>query len=259
MTKEKDILLDHDYDGIKELDNDLPPWWLYLFYFTIIWGIGYLFYYHVFGIGDSSRVEYLKQMNPGMVITEEMAQSQFGYESPYASPAVMTPLLRKQLARFVGSDVPFERLIAEAKRRASADDLKKLNELFPGEQFSPGGYAPPEPVSSGSASLADIEPQMDEASLAAGKEVWMKNCIACHGVNGEGGIGPNMTDEYWIHGGSMADIVHIINVGVPAKGMIPWAGVLKPDEVTQVSSFILSIQGTNPSGAKEPQGELYTP
>jgi cytochrome c oxidase cbb3-type subunit 3 len=105
----------------------------------------------------------------------------------------------------------------------------------------------------------ELKPIVDEAGLAKGKEVWTTNCLACHGANGEGLIGPNMTDEYWIHGGSLEDIVHIINVGVITKGMIPWEAVLTKEQVLQVSSYLLTMQGTKPANGKAPEGELYIP
>ena len=83
----------------------------------------------------------------------------------------------------------------------------------------------------------------------------MVNCVPCHGQLGEGGVGPNMTDEYWIHGGEIADLVHTINVGVPEKGMISWAPILSKKQMQQVASYILTLQGTNPPNAKEPQGK----
>ncbi len=180
----KDELLDHDYDGIQELDNDLPPWWLYLFYFTIAWSVAYLIYFHVLG-GDLQEAEYLAEMKAAEVMKKE--------------------------------------LLAEQARQGAA---------------------------------AALTTQLtDDESLARGKVVYTTHCLACHGAYGEGGVGPNMTDEYWIHGGTMTDVVNTILNGVPAKGMISWRPVLKPDEITEVASFILSLQGTNPPNGKAPEGE----
>ncbi|MCB9088072.1 MAG: c-type cytochrome [Calditrichae bacterium] len=179
--KVKDELLNHDYDGIQELDNDLPPWWLYLFYFTIIFGVVYMLHYHVLGTGDLQVEAYEKEM--------KAAEAQ---------------------------------ALARAQGQQSAAPLVQLT---------------------------------DEGDLAAGKEVYMVNCVPCHGQLGEGGVGPNMTDEYWIHGGEIADLVHTINVGVPEKGMISWAPILSKKQMQQVASYILTLQGTNPPNAKEPQGK----
>ena len=105
-------------------------------------------------------------------------------------------------------------------------------------------------------SKTKIQPITDKVGLTKGKAIFTKNCLACHGANAEGLIGPNMTDKYWIHGGSLEDIIHIINVGVIAKGMIPWKPLLSKEEIHQVSSYILTLQGTNPENAKAPEGEL---
>lgn len=96
----------------------------------------------------------------------------------------------------------------------------------------------------------------DTASLAAGKQIFITSCAVCHGHNGEGLIGPNMTDPYWIHGGKIADLVKVINEGVLVKGMIPWKTTLSPDQINQVASYILSLQGTNPPNGKAPEGDL---
>ncbi|MCB0263880.1 MAG: cbb3-type cytochrome c oxidase N-terminal domain-containing protein [Calditrichia bacterium] len=184
--KIKDELLDHDYDGIQELDNDLPPWWLYMFYFTIVFGFAYLLYFHVLDIGDLQAAEYQKEMQAA-----ETMLAKNNAENQAQSPQEMTVLT-------------------------------------------------------------------DSENLAAGKEIFMTNCMACHGANGEGGVGPNMTDEYWIHGGAFSDIVNTIVVGVPAKGMISWKPILSPTQIQQVASYLTTLQGTNPPNGKEPQGEKYS-
>ncbi len=251
----KDRLLDHNYDGIKELDNDLPPWWLNLFYVTIIWGIAYLLYFHVFNIGDSSAVEYQREMNPGMT-TVETGSVPIKYQSPWLSETIdVTPKLRKQLENYIGPGVSFARLIAEAKRKASIEDLAILNKSFSGDEY---GFAAAK-VPDEEEVVTSYVPFEDAGSIAQGKEIWMKNCIACHGVFGEGGIAPNMTDQYWINGGGFNNIIKTIVQGVPAKGMISWKSTLRPDDILRVGSFILTLEGTNPPNPKAPQGELYTP
>lgn len=95
----------------------------------------------------------------------------------------------------------------------------------------------------------------DAAPLAEGKNLYIKYCLACHGEYGEGKVGPNLTDEYWLHGGTIANIFHTIAEGVPQKGMISWKKQLNPLQIQQVSSYILSLQGTNPPNAKAPEGE----
>lgn len=185
LEDEKDILLDHNYDGIKELDNSLPPWWKYGFYFTIVWGIAYLIYFHL-GSGPSSEKEYNDEV--------ELAQI--------------------QIEAFI-------------KKSANAVDENNVT-------------------------LAS-----DAGSLDAGKSVYMDNCAACHGRLGEGGVGPNLTDDYWLHGGGISDIFKSIKYGVPAKGMKAWQAELSPSQIRNVSSYIKMLFGTNPPNAKEKQGDLY--
>ena len=98
----------------------------------------------------------------------------------------------------------------------------------------------------------------DEASIAEGKEVYLANCIACHGANGEGNaVGPNLTDKYWIHGGSIQNVFSTIKYGVVEKGMQSWQSQIRPQVIQKVASYIMSMQGSNPANAKEPQGVLY--
>jgi cytochrome c oxidase cbb3-type subunit 3 len=92
------------------------------------------------------------------------------------------------------------------------------------------------------------------AVLASGKALFTQNCVACHSANGQGGVGPNLTDEYWIHGGKITDVFKVIKYGVPEKGMISWEKQLSPKQISDVSNFIKSLKGTNPPNAKEPQG-----
>jgi cytochrome c oxidase cbb3-type subunit 3 len=110
--------------------------------------------------------------------------------------------------------------------------------------------------------VAELPPQATEAStdaadLAAGKALYTeKACFACHGMNGEGNaIGPNMTDDYWIHGCSFADVIKIIKNGIPEKGMTPYKDQLTQEQTEQLASYVLSMVGTNPANAKEAQGE----
>lgn len=97
------------------------------------------------------------------------------------------------------------------------------------------------------------------SSIGSGKTIFETNCVACHASDGGGGVGPNLTDDYWINGGSISDVFSIVKYGVVEKGMIPWQDQLSPEQIQQVSSFILSINGTSPAVPKEAQGELYVP
>ncbi|MGB3467561.1 MAG: cbb3-type cytochrome c oxidase N-terminal domain-containing protein [Cyclobacteriaceae bacterium] len=186
VEEEEEILTDHSYDGIRELDNRLPPWWLYGFYFTIVFGIGYVAYFHVFKAGDLQAAEY----------QTEMAQAE------------------KQIEQYLAS---LENSIDES----------------------------------------NVELSLEESELALGKEAYIQNCVPCHGAEGQGGVGPNFTDKYWIHGGDVKHIFRVIKYGVPEKGMVPWQNKFTPKQMQQLSSYIISLEGTNPPNPKEPQGELY--
>ncbi len=96
----------------------------------------------------------------------------------------------------------------------------------------------------------------DKERIQSGKAVFQVRCVSCHGNLGEGGIGPNLTDDYWIHGGKMVDIVATISKGVSEKGMPPWGSVIGQDEVHSVAVYVKSLRGTNPPHAKAPQGDL---
>ena len=259
MGKVTNKLIDHDFDGIQEYDNDLPGWWKALFLITIIFSIIYVPYYHL--VGDLQDVEYQKEM--GHYVEANAGRGAFGsYKSPYASEGELTPAVIAQMEAIL--EAPFDEQLMRTMGKADADQLEKLKAAFPElyEQYSSGGAPAPAPAApaaeNASGASAEIEALTDEASLAAGKQIWDTQCFTCHLNDGGGSIGPNMTDNYWIHGGDMASIVNIINVGVPAKGMIPWNTTLTPEQVLQVASFIqVKLVGTTPAVAKDPQGDLY--
>ena len=259
MAKTTNKLIDHDYDGIQEYDNDLPGWWKALFWITIIFAIIYVPYYHL--VGDLQEVEYAKEMGT-------YQESSFGrgpldaYTSPYAGDVEITPALQAEMNKVL--DAPFEDQLLRAMAKADADQLAKLEQAFPEVYASYTSAGKPAPAAAPAAAEAPAEKKeeiailTDEASLAAGEKVWKTQCFTCHLNDGGGSIGPNMTDNYWIHGGDMATIVHIINVGVPAKGMIPWQSTLTPEQIHQVASYIKTkLVGSTPAVAKAPQGDLY--
>lgn len=188
IAQEEEILLDHSYDGIKELDNHLPPWWLGMFYGGIVAGIIYMLVYHVWEWAPLQGEEYVAEM----VQAEEDIQA---YKATLAN---------------------------------SIDE-------------------------------SNVELITDESQLAAAKEIYTTKCVACHGAMGEGGVGPNLTDSYWLHGGGVSEIFSVIKYGVPEKGMIAWEAQLKANEIQDITSYILSLQGSNPPNAKEPQGDLAEP
>ncbi|MCW8897044.1 MAG: c-type cytochrome [Flavobacteriales bacterium] len=175
---------DHEYDGIIELDNALPPWWLYMFYGTIIFAIIYVILF--FGMGKFKQQDELK--------------------AEYAVAA--------------------EKIEAYQKEHGAAVDENTVVLVT------------------------------DADKLADGKAIYEKNCVACHAVNGGGGVGPNFTDDYWIHGNSINEVFKVVKYGVPEKGMIPWEAQLNPEQMQNVASYILNeFTGKNVEGGKEPQGE----
>ena len=186
VEREADVMLDHNYDGIKELDNSLPPWWVWGFYITIIWGVIYLIHYHVIDTGLLSADEY----------KQEVATAELKIKEYHAKTADLV----------------------------SVETVTLLN--------TPEG-------------------------LGAGKETFIKNCVPCHGPGGEGTVGPNLTDEFWIHGGGIKNVFKTITDGVPAKGMISWKTQLSPKQIQEVASFVLSLQGTKPANGKAPQGDKW--
>lgn len=183
ISEEKDIVIDHEYDGIRELDNPVPIWFNGLFYATVVFGVVYLAIYHVFGWGLTQEQEYDREM-----------------------------------------------------ARAEAARVEYLSQV---------------------ANLIDentVEVDLSPNTVSAGQAIYLANCAVCHGQSGEGGIGPNMTDNYWIHGGEINDIFRIVKYGVLDKGMIPWEQMLTPAQIAEVSNYLISLRGTNPPNPKDPEG-----
>ncbi len=173
-------LLDHEYDGIRELDNKLPRWWVWLFNLTILFAIVYLVYYHVLGKGSLMVAQY----------TEEM------------------------------------RIGNEIKARATSEFESRM---------------------------ASLQPSKDPAVIAEGKETFLKLCAPCHRADGGGLVGPNLCDDYWIHGSNFVDNLQTIWNGVPSKGMVTWKATLKPSTVYAAASYIYTLRGTNPKNPKPPE------
>jgi len=185
VEQEADALLDHDYDGIQELDNSLPPWWKYGFIITIGFACVYLLNFHVFGNGKNPTQEY----------AAEMASAQ------------------------------------AAKEVYEANNKDKIDE-------------------------ANV-PMADATGIDKGKENYMANCVACHGTMGEGGAGPNLADDYWLHKGSLNAVYHTLKVGYAEKGMQSWAVKFNPKEMSEIASFVKTLKGTNPPNGKAAQGDMY--
>ena len=105
--------------------------------------------------------------------------------------------------------------------------------------------------------LANVTLSEAEADLAVGKEAYLQNCVTCHGADGQGGVGPNLTDQYWLHGGDVKAVFKTIEYSIPEKGMVSWQNNFTPKQMQQLTSFILSLEGTEPANTKEPQGDFF--
>ena len=256
----RDELLNHDFDGIQEYDNQLPGWWKNLFYLTIVFAFIYLLYFHVFSVGDLQKVSYLKEIDPDYVPSPQDREGAVfdAYRAPvYAAAEQQTPFDRAQAK--TAAYRRFEQNMLEAMRDASAAQLARLEEDFP-EIFAAytaqGGTLPAGVVAAAADAATISEPITDASILAGAKDLFGQHCATCHGDAGQGGIGPNLTDEYWLHGAKIANVVRVLQKGVPAKGMIAWEKTLSPDEINAMASFVLvELQGSNPPNPKAPEGD----
>jgi len=186
-SKDKDpLLLPHEADGIRELDNKLPRWWVWLFYLTTAFAAIYLVYYHVLKAGDLQAAEYSKEMERG-------------------------------------------------------DKVKSVALA----RFEEG--------------LGSMQNSKDQAILTQGQQTFMTLCAPCHRPDGGGLVGPNLTDDYWIHGSNFTDNLKVIWNGVPEKGMVTWKGVLQPKDIQAVASFIYTLRGTKPPNPKPPENLAPAP
>jgi cytochrome c oxidase cbb3-type subunit 3 len=102
-----------------------------------------------------------------------------------------------------------------------------------------------------------VDLMADPSMMNGGEKIYQAKCATCHGMFGEGGIGPNLTDDYWIHGGQLLDVYKTVREGVPAKGMLAWERQLRPAELMAVSSFVGSLLGSEPPNPKAPQGDSH--
>lgn len=147
----------------------------------------------------------------------------------------------------------YENEMAAAKEKFPVWAQAKAAAATPSTATAAGedGTAAPAPV----AGVPDLNG--DAAAVAAGGELFAANCAACHGAQGQGGIGPNLADAYWLHGNSWDAVVTTISNGVPDKGMIAWKALFNPTKIAQSAAFVMSLKGTNPPNPKDPQGTEY--
>ena len=183
LAEEKKLLIAHAYDGIQELDNPIPAWFMYLFYGTIIFAIGYLLNYQVFHTGQYQYEEYKTEM--------------------------------------VQADIAHKLYLSKNANQVDENTVKLVH---------------------------------DPAVIAAGQTVFKTNCVPCHGDHAQGGVGPNLTDDYWLHGNKINDLFKTVKYGVLTKGMPTWEKVLSPKQISDVVNYVKSLHGTNPQNAKAPQG-----
>jgi len=183
LSEEKDLLMEHEYDGIQELDNPTPSWFMFLFYSTIVFAVCYLLIYHVFGIGQLQYDEY----------KTEVAQA----------------------------DIAKKEYLSKQANRVDETTVKLTK---------------------------------DPAVLASGQAIFKQNCVVCHGQHAEGKVGPNLTDDFWLHGNKINDLFKTIKYGVLTKGMLSWEKTLSPKQISDVANYVKSLHGTNPPNPKEPQG-----
>jgi cytochrome c oxidase cbb3-type subunit III len=184
-AEKEQLMTDHNYDGIMELDNPPPAWFQFLFYFTIAFAVIYMINYHVLSKQNSSLDEYMQEMSAANLQREELVKS--------------------------GALINENNVVALT----------------------------------------------DPADLDKGKEIFTANCVSCHNVDGGGGVGPNLTDDNWIHGGGIVNVFKTVKYGVPSKGMITWQTQLNPKQIQQVSSYVLTFKGTKPAAPKAPEGPVW--
>lgn len=121
-------------------------------------------------------------------------------------------------------------------------------------------FAAAHPAPTGGPSVEQLQALVANAGeLETGKAAFVKNCVVCHRADGGGLIGPNLADEYWLHGSSLDSIYAVVANGVLEKGMPPWEKVLSPQDLARVVAYVASLRGTNPADPKPPQGVPVTP
>lgn len=184
IEEEKDMLLEHEFDGIRELNNPVPGWFNFLFYGSIAVGIMYFVTYHVTGWGMLQDEEYVVEMKQAEV----------------------------------------------DKKIYLAKSANKIDEY-------------------------SVKVNSEGPVISAGMAIYSANCVACHGDKGQGVVGPNLADDFWLHGGQINKVFKTVKYGVPEKGMMAWEKILSPKQISEVSNYILSLQGTNPANPKAPQGD----
>ena len=179
---QQDTVMAHEYDGIREFDNRLPNWWMWIMWGSIVFALGYWLVFHTL------------QIKP-------LPQEKF--------ETAMQKAQEEQLARAAAQGVDDNFLVLMSQTAAKVTE---------------------------------------------GREIFVKHCVACHLDQGQGLVGPNLTDGAWIHGCKPMDMLKLVTDGVAAKGMPAWQNQLGPSRVQAVVSYVLTIRNTNVPG-KAPEGQ----
>jgi cytochrome c oxidase cbb3-type subunit 3 len=187
LSEESDLVMEHTFDGIAELDNPTPRWFMVLFFGSIIFAAAYLLNYEVLGFGLNQDQEYAAEIEQAAIDKQAF---------------LMKP-----------------------ENAASA-----VNEN-------------------------NIELVKDEAVIKQGAALFSTRCTPCHGAHAEGIVGPNLTDEFWLHGGTVKDVFKVIKYGVPEKGMVSWEKSMSAQQIAELTNYVLSLQGSKPANPKAPQGD----
>ncbi|MDB5020905.1 MAG: Cytochrome [Pedobacter sp.] len=187
MSEERNLIMEHEFDGITELNNPTPRWFMALFIGSMIFAVVYLFNYEVLGFGQTQEQEYVSELEQA--------------------------------------------------------DLDKIAFLS-------------NPVNAKAAvNESSVVLTKDAIVLKSGAALYANRCTPCHGEKAQGIVGPNLTDEFWLHGGTVHDVFKTIKYGVPEKGMISWEKSISAQQISDLTNYLLSLQGSHPAGAKAPQGE----
>ncbi|MEZ4237246.1 MAG: c-type cytochrome [Myxococcota bacterium] len=268
MKRDKDQLLGHaeDNDGIQEYDNALPDWWLGLFLFTVVWGIGYAVDYHL--VSHRSQVKYYEaEMAAAQVQWPQNVKKEIVYDA--ATVEAGKEIFTANCVACHGADMKGgigpNLLDATWIHGGEPEDIRKvITDGVPEKGMvtwgpvlgpdkiakvtayvvtrnrdaagTPDGATAPEVAAAGTAPAGD-------AAALSGEAIFTQNCVACHGADMKGLIGPNLLDAEWIHGGTLADITRTITEGVPEKGMVSWGPILGEEKIKAVASFVFEKSG----------------
>ncbi len=261
MSKEQNQLLGHaaDNDGIDEYDNALPDWWLGLFLFTIVWGFGYAIEYHLV-TGRSQRGSYEAEMVAASQRWPDSGPKAIAFDD--ASLAAGQKIFTEQCASCHGAAMTggigpnlvdagwIHGADAEAIRTTITNGVPDKGMptwgpiLGPDKVAKVAAYVRKEFEKTGLTPVVATSGTPAPAPVATdvpmtGEQIFVQNCVACHGADMKGLVGPSLVDATWIHGGTLDDIKRTITNGVPDKGMVSWGPVLGEEKIGLVAQYVL--------------------